>query len=711
MLNAFDRRWDLRATRQTYLTQIWNTSSWGGFWEGYRVQGMLTRTLSRWGTNPIPERVTLTRADAYAQAMVKGLTLYSNGMGAISLKNDLPLESRGHLTELSKNIEMINRYFQISYDENTSTNYCHKCLTVEGSTPTHWKTQLELCGYNAMAARESITNQFIQSFHTQMCQWYESQRAAAHEQIVLKITNDNFAPDLLTADPRIIEWSNRAYKNAHTRRLLAVDTKAKQDAEDHYQTALTQYGITHDNDLAQAHDDYQQAYLRMKNDYNIKLSEAEAQFQKEYKEMIENGKANRPIVVDLTARKKRRGSVSTINSPIITKSQPINLPTIPIPITSNPDPGNVPFPPNPQPTTTRDPMAQILDMMSKQFEKLTDRLDKLEATNKDTHTTSWDNDDSTSWKQPENDLALAATRFEDPYIANMDYDNADLYDDPPNDHSFVGESDTHTIRPPVADEPPSQHDSDCILLSGPPTPTAPQPAPSGLRPPECAQRVDFVSGKLATDSFGIPVEGHCNSDGTISFSNANPTRNKPKKPLPSLPEHLMPYSNAELHKVSKDAIISHALFLFQEHISRNWQKPQVIQRYLTLAANARKPGARQSTLSFAAVANKPQQPAPGPRQTTPSAWSKSPSPPPRRPIKPTSNNTTWIIHPRMGTMGLTSRPFDGNADKLTEWYRKRLEANAGPSKPMLTLIRGAWANGPKSIFSLTFAGHITIQTI
>lgn len=65
MLNAFDRRWDLRATRQTYLTQIWNTSSWGGFWEGYRVQGMLTRTLSRWGTNPIPERVTLTRADAY----------------------------------------------------------------------------------------------------------------------------------------------------------------------------------------------------------------------------------------------------------------------------------------------------------------------------------------------------------------------------------------------------------------------------------------------------------------------------------------------------------------------------------------------------------------------------------------------------------------------------------------------------------------------
>ena len=390
---------------------------------------------------------------------------------------------------------MINRYFQLPYDENTSTNYCHKCLTVEGTTPTHWKTQLELCGYNATAAKDSITNQFIQTLHTQMCQWYESQRATAHEQIVLKITNDTFAPDILTADPRIIEWSNRAYEDARAQRLLAIDTKAKQDAEDHYQSALTQYEVTHENDLAQACDDYQQAYLRIKNDYNIKLSEAEAQFQKEYQEMIERGRANKPVIVDPTARKKRCGSVSTINSPIVTKSQPVNLPTTPIPII--PDPAIVPITPNPQPTTTLDPMTQILDMMSKQFEKLTDRLDKLEATNKDTYTTSWDNNESTTWKQPENDLALAAARFDDPYIANMDYDNADLYDDPPNDHSFVGESDTPTIHPPATDDPPLQHDSDCILLSGPPTPTAPQPAPSGFHPPERAQRVDFVLGKLS----------------------------------------------------------------------------------------------------------------------------------------------------------------------------------------------------------------------
>ena len=332
--------------------------------------------------------------------------------------------------------------------------------------------------------------------------------------------------------------------------------------------------------------------------------------------MIERGRANKPVIVDPTARKKRRGSVSTINSPIVTKSQPVNLPTTPILII--PDPAIVPITPNPQPTTTLDPMTQILDMMSKQFEKLTDRLDKLEATNKDTYTTSWDNDESTTWKQPENDLALAAARFDDPYIANMDYDNADLYDDPPNDHSFVGESYTPTIHPPATDDPPSQHDSDCILLSGPPTPTVPQPAPSGFRPPERAQRVDFVLGKLATDSFGIPVGGRCNADGTISFTNNNPTRNKPKKPSAALPEHLTPYSNEELHKVSKDAIISHALFLFQERILRNWQKPQVIQRYLTLASNARKPGARQSTLSFAAIANKLQQPTPIPHQTTPS---------------------------------------------------------------------------------------------
>ena len=65
----------------------------------------------------------------------------------------------------------------------------------------------------------------------------------------------------------------------------------------------------------------------------------------------------------------------------------------------------------------------------------------------------------------------------------------------------------------------------------------------------------------------------------------------------------------------------------------------------------------------------------------------------------------------MGTPGLTSRPFNGDADKLTNWYRLRLQAIAGPNKPALTLVRGAWANGPKSIFTLTFAGHVTHPTV
>ena len=65
----------------------------------------------------------------------------------------------------------------------------------------------------------------------------------------------------------------------------------------------------------------------------------------------------------------------------------------------------------------------------------------------------------------------------------------------------------------------------------------------------------------------------------------------------------------------------------------------------------------------------------------------------------------------MGTTGLATCPFGGDTDQLTEWYRKRLQANAGPNKPALTLIRGAWSLGTKSIFSLTFAGHVTYNTV
>ena len=206
-----------------------------------------------------------------------------------------------------------------------STKYCHKCLTAEGTTPTQWQTEYERCSHNATAARESLTNQFIQATLTTMNEWYESIRASAHDQVVLKLTNDSFAPETLTADPRVIEWTNRVYKDARTQRLLAIDTKAKQDAEDHYHSALIQHSASHDNDLAQVRDDHNQALLRLKNDYNIKISEAEARFQKEYNEMIDNAKRNKPVITDPTARKKRRGSVSSINSPIVTKAQPFHM--------------------------------------------------------------------------------------------------------------------------------------------------------------------------------------------------------------------------------------------------------------------------------------------------------------------------------------------------------------------------------------------------
>ena len=153
-------------------------------------------------------------AALYSQAMKKGLIHFTNSVGASSFKRDLPLESRDHLIELSKNIDSINRYFQRPFDESTSTQYCHKCLTAEGTTPTHWQTQYEICGHNATAAREHLTNQYIQATLTQMNEWYESIRTSAHDQIVLKLTNDSFAPDILTADPRVIEWSNRAYEDA-----------------------------------------------------------------------------------------------------------------------------------------------------------------------------------------------------------------------------------------------------------------------------------------------------------------------------------------------------------------------------------------------------------------------------------------------------------------------------------------------------------------
>ena len=546
------------------------------------------------------------------------------------------------------------------------------------------------------------------------------------EATLLKITNGDFAPEFIRADPRIIEWANSVSEDTRIRILNSMDTKAKIDSENEYQTALAQYTISHETDLACVRENYQHELIKIQDEHKAKLKEAEEFYQKEYQEMIDNAKRNKPVITDPIARKKRHGSVSTINSPIVTKSQPFHMHA-----NSNLDqePTNAVTPANPSPPSQPlDPMTQILQKMSKQFDNFVERLDKLEATNKNTYTTSWDNDDQ-SWKQPENDLALAKmARCDDEYMANIDYDNAQLYDDPPNDHTFTYEepyvpaqpsgptdyfsNKTNETLPPLAQtitEPVSQ-DSDCVLLLGPPTPTSKKPAPSGLRPPERAQRIDFDSGKLASDSFGIPVGGLCRADGSISFSNDKPScNNRPKKPLP-IPENVTPYSPNQLVLFSKDVIIAHTLFTFQHHIPRKLTKSEVIKQYNIAIANFRKPGARQTTLSFASAASKPTVPTSRPKQTTPSAWSKSPSPPPRQTNQP-RNNTIWVIRPRMRTQGLEVRPFEGNADKLTEWYQQRLQANAGPNKPALTLLHGAWAPSNKSIFSLTFAGHVTLQTV
>ena len=595
--------------------------------------------------------------------------------------------------------------------------------SARNNSPPDWQAQLELCGHNATAARDSIHNQYIQELNNQMLLWYESQRALVHDQIVLNITNDNFAPDILTADPRIREWARRVKDDARERALIGIDQKAKQDAEDNYQTALAQYQLLHDNDLERVRDEYQRDLSRHIAEWQDNIKQAETEYQTKLKDV-----QARPIITDPTARKKRRGSVSAISSPIITKAQPIQTappgpspnisaqpvnsePTI---ATPTPTPPTHPFLAD-QPTapvTNPDPIAQLMNMMSAQFSKLTDRLDKIEAQNNNEYSsweTSWDASRTKGWRgaapRVDDELDEDAKKY-----ANVDYDNAEMYDDPPNDATYMA----------AAGDAPGLEDSDCILLSGPPTPTTtrpipttePRPAPSGLRPPERAQRVDFQSAKLATDSFGIPVGGRCNSDGTISFSANNPSRNpKPRRPT-DIVQHPGVYSNDELHRINKEAIISHAMFAFQHKIPRKYTKAQAIAEYQTAAKNALKPGTRQSTLSFANAAATHTHPQPQaiPRQTTPSTWSKSPSPPPRRNSPPT-NNTTWVIRPRMGMMGLTTRPFDGDADRLTEWYRQRLQANAGPNKPALTLVRGAWSNGPKSIFSLTFAGHVTFNTV
>ena len=206
------------------------------------------------------------------------------------------------------------------------------------------------------------------------------------------------------------------------------------------------------------------------------------------------------------------------------------------------------------------------------------------------------------------------------------------------------------------------------------------------------------------------------ADGSISYRNTAARPKNKTSTNPPIPPHMRPYSVQELQGLPKPTIVSHALFAFNTVIGKNLRKDEVIRKYLNAATNATKPGARQATLSFAGATSKnaPSRPSPtAQRQTTPSSWSRSPTPPPNRnkTQKPQSPNTTWVIRPRMGTLGLSLRPFNGDADKLTEYYRQRLQANAGESKPPLTLVFGSWAKGPKSIFSLTFAGHVPAQTV
>ena len=587
-----------------------------------------------------------------------------------------------------------------------------------------------------------------------MNQWYESQRAVAHDHIVLRLTNDNFAPEILTIDPRITEWVDRAVKASKADMLAGIDARAKRETEDQYQTALINYEISHQTDLALVRENYEQKLADFRREHDRRILEAEATFQAEYQALIEQGKANRPTITDPTARKKRRGSVSTVSSLIVTKVQPTNMPimtnnepTVPSPVITKHTPVSISHPetaatniplPTVQPVSPpSDPaLMQIMNMLG----KVSDRLDKLETTkteqrtsewdNLEQHTSTWDNidydyaphapqtDNLSTWNQPEIDKTLANQARVD--LDNIEYGNED-YADPPNHPCYMGATPNMTNLPlsEVTGPLPISQDSDCVLLSGPPTPTKSNPDPKpklGLRPPERAQRVDFVSGKLASDSFGIPTGGVMKADGSISYSNtAVRPKNKPSM-NPSIPPHMRPYSVQELQKLSKPTIISHALFAFNTIIGKNLLKDEVIRKYLNAATNATKPGARQAVLSFASATSQNSLARPNPptqRQTTPSSWSRSPTPPPnrRRPQKPQSPNTNWVIRPRMGTLGLALHPFNGDADKLTEYYRQRLQANAGESKPPLTLVFGAWAKGPKSIFSLTFAGHVPVQTV
>jgi hypothetical protein len=130
--------------------------------------------------------------------------------------------------------------------------------------------------------------------------------------------------------------------------------------------------------------------------------------------------------------------VSTINSPIVTKSQPLQTS---LPITADPITDTAPIPvpsataiPTDQPTAP-DPLDQIMNFMTTEFGKISNRLVKLEAFNNNDYN-NWDTHPTQTWEVTAARDKGKLADHEDQY-ANLDYDNHEFYDDLPNDATYM----------------------------------------------------------------------------------------------------------------------------------------------------------------------------------------------------------------------------------------------------------------------------------
>ena len=454
-----------------------------------------------------------------SQALVKGMQKKAENLGATSLYNDLPLESRENLTHFANDIEKLHRFFKIPYHEKNSLEYCTNCLKAQGSTPTleNWKAQLELCGHDATVAKQSLLNQFIMKFNTSMHEWYDENRRMAHDEVVNRIVNPT-NPPLIGADPRILEWSHRYATQVREEMIEYLDVKAKDKAQDNFTHQLVEYEVHHTNDLAIKKQELETQFLaevaRMCQDTDARIETIRQQCADQVR--LAQAESQRTIeehtltLQDPVARKKRRGSIS-ISSPTIMKRQDTQTETPALPH---------PLPAHPTPSTTKpidpDPMLKMMEMFSKHFDTLAKRLDKIEANNNaaTTYTTTWeqDCDPSKPWGLP--DQERPGSPIDTSKYDALNYDDPAFYD---NADDFMGEEMPDDAPPPT--KAAAEPDSDCILLSSPPTPTAPErpTVPLGLRPPERAKRVDFINPVLATDSFGM-TGGRCLPDGSVSFA-------------------------------------------------------------------------------------------------------------------------------------------------------------------------------------------------